>query len=336
MLAALVLALLPGGIAGASHPAKQSSGHIAYVGSDGNVYVVQPDGTGKSALTADGTRDTPYALPQWSPNGTGILALRYVEGLQAFKKMATAGLYLISPTGGSRQLVSNVPRGFAWAPDGHTAVYETGYPPDRTTIVQVDTRANTKRAVYCDSAFTLLAVADNGARAIGTQQGEIAAVALQTTTTQTVVPTQLLTHYGAKAGLWRNEVVIGRSSHTALYSIVPGTQVVSLNLRTGHSSTTRLSDPLEGFAPSPDGHWLAYSTGIGAAVQAKVLRLGKGTLTALRALSSVTPQAFAPDSSSLAFTARDAGQPYVFAAPLTCLTHCMRRLSTGSDAAWGP
>src|SRR5689334_21665259 len=117
VLVVLMATLFPVTAHGAGHAAKKTGGHIDYIGSDGNVYVAQPDGTGKQALTSDATRETPYAQPQWSSSGTRILALRYAQGLQAFQKMATAGLYMISLSGGAHQLVSNVPRGFAWAPD---------------------------------------------------------------------------------------------------------------------------------------------------------------------------------------------------------------------------
>lgn len=337
-LAALVAALVPvgaHGAHGASHLAGRPSGRIAYVGSDGNLFVVQPDGTGKIALTSDGSKDLPYAQPEWSPTGAGILALRYAQGLQAFQHMGATGLYLVSPSGGARQLVVNIPRGYAWAPDGYTVVYETGYSPDRTTLVLLDTRTNAKRTVYCTNDFTLLAVTGLGNRAIGVQQGEIAAVDLTAGSAQAVVPVQLLTHYGSKAGLWRREVVIVRSGRTAIYSVGAGMQLVSLDLRNGHSTALRLPDPLEAFAQSPDQHWLVYSTGTEATAQAKVLHSGKGAAVPLRALSTVTAQAFAPDSSSLVFTAEDAGQPYIFAASLTCLMRCTRRLSTGADAAWG-
>ena len=146
--AVLLLALLPAVAHGADHATTHrpgtGGGRIAYVGNDGNLYLVQRDSTGKRALTTDATITTAYVKPAWSPTGEGILALRFATGLQSLHS-STAGLWLVSPSGGSHQLLPNVPRGFAWTPDGRTAVYETGYFPDRTALVQLDTRTGQKR-----------------------------------------------------------------------------------------------------------------------------------------------------------------------------------------------
>jgi hypothetical protein len=249
--------------------------------------------------------------------------------LQAFQKMATAGLYLIAPTGGSRQLVSNVPRGFAWAPDGHTVVYEEGFPPDQTVLVQLDTRSGQKRSVNCDGAFVLAGVAAPGNRAVGVQGSQVEAVSLTDGTAQA------LTHYG-KEGVWQNVAQVVHAGRTVVYAEAPGTHLVMLDLRSGRSTTVRVSDPVIGLAPSPDLRWVAYSiAGPGHVPQSTLVRVNKGAAS-LRGNAYVTSQAFAPDSSALAFTSPLDGTPAVFVTSTACPARCVRRIGSGQDPAWGP
>jgi hypothetical protein len=50
-------------------PATQGPGLIAYAGTDGNIWVINPDGTGRRRITNDGTPDVSYGRPKWSPDG---------------------------------------------------------------------------------------------------------------------------------------------------------------------------------------------------------------------------------------------------------------------------
>src|SRR2546421_11723189 len=97
---------------GAGHPPTGPAGHIVYVGPNGNLYTVRPDGTDTRALTSDGTSTTPYAQPTWSPNGRGLLAVRLREGLQALAS-PVAGLGVVAPPGSARQPPRNLPPGLA-------------------------------------------------------------------------------------------------------------------------------------------------------------------------------------------------------------------------------
>lgn len=329
-VAALLLALPIGGVYGAGHPAgRHSSGRIVYVGNDGNLYLIAPDGTGRRALTTDATQPTAYVAPTWSPSGQGILALRFARGLGA-ANAATAGLWLVSPSGGARQLLTSVPRGFAWAPDGHSVVYETGYYPDRTALTTLDTRSGQTHTVYCDTTFTLTGVTPVGNRAVGVQGGQIETVSLSDGTAQA------LTHYAPKAGVLQNVMALSRSGGTLLYSVGDGTQVISLDLRTNHSTTTSAGGALRGVAPSPDLRWIAYTTtGAANTAESMLLRAGKSAAP-LRGDSFITPQAFAPDSSALTYTSLLDGPGYIFVAPTGCPDRCARRLGLGHDAVWGP
>ena len=333
LLLALPVATAHGASAATAHgasyaKARGTAGRIVYVGADGNLYLIQPDGTGKRALTTDATATSPYAEPAWSASGAGILAIRFGLGLQAIKA-STTGLWLASPSGGARQLLGNVPRGFAWAPDGHTAVYETGRYPARTTLVQLDTRTNQTHTIYCDDAFTLVGVTNSNA-AIGVQNGQIETVSLADGTARA------LTQYPAKTPVLPNVIALARSGKEMLYSVVPQTQLISLDLRSNRSATINAGGTLRGAALSPDLRWVAYSTtAAGNTAASMLLRLGKSA-TALRGDSSVTPQAFAPDSAALAFTSLYDGPAYIFTATTDCPARCARRLALGHDAAWGP
>ena len=337
-------------------------GRVAYVGADGNVYVAGRDGSGKRALTSDGTTASPYAALTWSPSGTGLLALRYAFGLQAVKS-PVVGLWLVSSSGGSRRLAPAIPRGFAWAPDGRAVVYEQGYPPDPTLLTQLDTRSGAQRTTPCPAAFALkgvtgaasgagrsaAAAAGGGYRAIGVQGDQIEAVALADGAAKA------LTTYSAHAGVWQGLAALDGPGRAVLYSVTPGTRLVSLDLRSGRGGSVSVSDPVVGLAPSTDGRWIAYATGTpGLATQSVLVRVGKGAAT-LPSGASIAAQAFAPDASALAFTVRDgasggrsggstgstgstgrAATSSVYTAPTTCPARCARRLDTGEDAVWGP
>jgi hypothetical protein len=42
---------------------------IAYAGDDGNIWLTQPDGTGRRAVTEGGSHDAPFLQPRWSADG---------------------------------------------------------------------------------------------------------------------------------------------------------------------------------------------------------------------------------------------------------------------------
>ena len=303
-------------------------GHIAYVGANGNVFVARPDGTDKRALTNNGASDPSYNAPLLSPKGTDILATRFATGLGAFKGSDTSGLWLVPSSGATRRLTPNVPRGYAWMPDGSGIVYEEGYISESSLVV-LDPRTGHKRILACDPAFRLIGVTPIGNRAIGVQGNDIVAESLTDGTTQG------LTGYAAKAGVWQGLAAVSPSGRAVLYAEAPGTTLVSIDLRTRGATRTSLAGAVAGnVAPSSDASTYAYATsGAGSAPRA-VLHAGK-SVTSLRDGASITIHAFAPNGAALAYTATNGTSPAIFVAPISCAATCATRLDFGRDADWG-
>ncbi len=46
-----------------------STGLIAYAGPDGNIWTINPDGSGRTRLTEGGSPQRPFLAPRWSPDG---------------------------------------------------------------------------------------------------------------------------------------------------------------------------------------------------------------------------------------------------------------------------
>ena len=115
---------------------------IAYIGPDGNVYTIRPDGTGSRRLTDNDIRVGPagnilaqgsdatqgrvvYAWPAWSPDGTTLAVSRIVVEPQS---VSASVLIVDAATGTSRKIYDNVPDAgfvatraphyFYWSPDG--------------------------------------------------------------------------------------------------------------------------------------------------------------------------------------------------------------------------
>ncbi len=307
--------------------APSISGHITYVGANGNIFVARPDGTDKRALTNNGPTDPAYNGPLSSSKGAGILAVRFAAGLGAFKGSDTAGLWLISQSGGTRRLSSNVSRGYAWTPDGANIVYEEGYLSE-TSLIVLDPRTGHTHTLACDPAFRLIGVTDVGNRAIGVQGHDIVAESLTDGTTQG------LTNYGAKAGVWQGIAAVSPSGRAVLYAETPGTTLVSIDLRTGRATRTSLATPVSNVAPSPDASTYVYATsGTGNTTQT-MIHTSKG-VTSLRGDVSFTAHAFAPNGAAFVYS-MGGNLPYVYVAPVSCAATCATRLDFGRDAAWGP
>jgi hypothetical protein len=302
------------------------SGHITYVGANGNIFVARPDGTDKRALTNNSPTDPAYNAPLSSPKGDGILAVRFAAGLAAFKGSDTAGLWLVSQAG-ARRLSPNVSRGYAWTADGARIVYEEGYLSE-TSLTVLDPRTGQKHTLACDPAFRLIGVTDVGNRAIGVQGHDIVAESLTDGTTQG------LTNYGAKAGVWQGVAAVSPSGRAVLYAEAPGTTLVSIDLRGGHVTRTSLASAASGVAPSTDASMYVYAmSGTGNTMQT-ALHTGKG-VTSLRGDVSFTAHAFAPNGAAFVYSI-GGNLPYVFVAPVSCAATCATRLDFGRDAAWSP
>ncbi len=309
-----------------SPAAPRSIGHIAYVGANGNIFVVRPDGTDKRALTNNGAADPSYNAPLLSPTGADVLATRFATGLGAFKGSDTSGLWLIPSSGAPRRLTPNVPRGYVWAPDGAGIVYEEGYLSE-TALIVLDPRTGHKRTLPCDAAFRLVGVTPVGNRAIGVQGGNVVSESLTDGTTQG------LTSYGAKAGVWQGLAAVSPSGRAVLYAEAPGTTLVSIDLRGGRSARTPLASAVSGIAPSSDASTYAYATSGAGGARQIVLRAGKSA-TSLPGDASFTAHGFAPNGAALAYTS-GGGLPYIYVAHVAAQETRATRLDFGRDADWG-
>jgi RTX calcium-binding nonapeptide repeat (4 copies)/WD40-like Beta Propeller Repeat len=99
-------------------PAWSPDGRIAFVGVDGTINVIDPDGSGATRLP--GVRGAPSTRVGWSPDGTRI----------AFGDYETGGISIVGLTGGAPVAVAE---GFAsqaanpaWSPDGKRIAFDNG------------------------------------------------------------------------------------------------------------------------------------------------------------------------------------------------------------------
>jgi Tol biopolymer transport system component len=120
LLASLVV-LAPAGSARAAFPG--ANGKIAY--SFFQIWVVNPDGTGKTRLT-DPTAEFNDIMPAWSPDGARLAFVRHCVDTD----LCTGDdIYVMDANGGSQTLISNAPNASsvepAWSPDGQKIVFAT-------------------------------------------------------------------------------------------------------------------------------------------------------------------------------------------------------------------
>lgn len=113
-------------------PASASSGRIAYVGTDGNIYTVAPDGTRPVALTHNrltGTDAYNHALA-WSSDGRLAFVSSTDEG---------SALFTAQPDGVERTRVFSsgpdaAPFYLYWSPDGRQLAFLSPSPFDQLTL----------------------------------------------------------------------------------------------------------------------------------------------------------------------------------------------------------
>jgi Tol biopolymer transport system component len=99
---------------------------IAFVGSEGDLYTVAPDGSALLRLShadsADANGRAVHVWPTWSPDGRRIAVVRADVNVDG--EATTSGLYVLPATGGAaRQAFSAegvLPFFYAWAPDSRS------------------------------------------------------------------------------------------------------------------------------------------------------------------------------------------------------------------------
>ncbi|HEY3110129.1 MAG TPA: hypothetical protein VGL23_15300 [Chloroflexota bacterium] len=99
---------------------------IAFVGSEGDLYTVAPDGSALARLSqpqsGDGPAHSVHVWPSWSPDGRRIAVVR--ADVDADGEATTSGLYILPAAGGSSRLAFSaegaLPFFYAWAPDSRS------------------------------------------------------------------------------------------------------------------------------------------------------------------------------------------------------------------------
>ncbi|MFN8476173.1 MAG: hypothetical protein U0822_28665 [Anaerolineae bacterium] len=117
------LAGLPGGVFARSANVNR----IAYLGVDGNIHTVRPDGSDPQALTTDGEAGTTashlYRFPTWSPDG------RYVAFIDIKSQAGTTDSQLVAaPAGGGKSEILHKSGGaqpfyLYWSPDSRRLAF---------------------------------------------------------------------------------------------------------------------------------------------------------------------------------------------------------------------
>lgn len=120
------------GIAGTprvlSAPAEADSGKLAYVGTDGHLWVLNLASGAQAQLTL-GEHETVHE-PRWSPDGRSIAYLAFTKDPDVFEPGRGDDVYVIDSGGGSpRKLTDcNEPmHDLSWFPDGAALVFGTGF-----------------------------------------------------------------------------------------------------------------------------------------------------------------------------------------------------------------
>jgi outer membrane protein assembly factor BamB len=106
----------------AARTQDEGTGLVAYAGTDGNIWVTDPEGREPRQVTTTGTSERPLAHPRWSPDGT---ALVFAEGRNG-EGIDGDGVYL-AREGVVTQIAGVTGCGFpTFLPDGEHLLYACG------------------------------------------------------------------------------------------------------------------------------------------------------------------------------------------------------------------
>ncbi len=285
---------------------SEAGNRILVQGFDGNLFTVNPDGSGRFPLTDDASRTRQYQQATWSPDATTIAAAR----LQTAGQRVGGTLVLLAHDSSQRTEldVPFPPFYIHWNPTGDHIAYLSnwvGLEGPSMVLRLVDVAANSADTVaegapyyfsWAPDGSRLLAHMDNSRLELQTQAGERAA--LLTTTAL----------FGAPQ--WSN------SGDRIVYAErAPGEQRIVVSTLAGNEIAEAVAittyDAKASFALSPDDSRIAYVlTGTNASANS----LGPLYVTELdslrtRELSEAPVWAYfwSPDSRKLAFLATDTG-----------------------------
>lgn len=97
---------------------QPTTDRIAYVGSDKNVWLSGPNGSGQRRVTQDASESSVYSQPKWSPTGD---LLAFARGSSQYRLDT---LLLLDVTKSEPPVViAKIDRGFDWSPDGRRLLY---------------------------------------------------------------------------------------------------------------------------------------------------------------------------------------------------------------------
>lgn len=108
----------------ASQQAEIQTSQIAFIGQDGNVWLVRMDGSDLIQLTFDASGDITYSTPAWSPDGYFLFYIRATGEtweLHAYDFEADNGQVLLAGMSGNKGLTPN-----SVSPDGQQLVFVHG------------------------------------------------------------------------------------------------------------------------------------------------------------------------------------------------------------------
>lgn len=238
------------------------SGHIAYVGNDGNLYVADQSGS-KTALTSDagdrnGTHVT-YVSPTWEPGGQRLAYARYT----ANPSTGSSTVQLDILNWKTKHLVDAFqsdhlkPFYFDWSPDGkHVAVLsDAGGGSLQLGIVTAD-RSGSYVKLDSGSPYYWTWTA-NGDSLVshtdftGTSGGRVSVIPLAD-------PSNLV-NLKESFGLFQAPAVLPNGDVVAVEQSNGKTQLAAINTKT--QTTTRFAPAGTGgflFSPSPNGKMMAY------------------------------------------------------------------------------
>lgn len=124
---------------------ERKSGWIAYVGTDGNVYVTDQTGGESRALTEDATLSgddrMAYVLPTWSPDGQQVAVIRYRDSVSADEHVMESSIWVIGRD--QAQSVSAYsstevhPFYLYWSPDGQWISFLATLPQGDNLLLQM-------------------------------------------------------------------------------------------------------------------------------------------------------------------------------------------------------